>query len=75
MKRLVQVYKPKNSCIGAQVTYSTIKSRKSFSLPRPAQSAISPPLAVESFAQDPEQYHRLMDAVACLSKEQQLQGK
>lgn len=75
MKKLVQVFEPENSYTGAQVTYSTIKSRKSFSLPRPAQSAISPPLAVESFAQDPEQYHRLMDAVAWLSKEQQLQGK
>jgi hypothetical protein len=75
VKRLVQIFEPKNSCIGAQVTYSTIKSRKSFSLPRPAQSVIHPPLAVESFAQDPEQYHRMMDAVACLSKQQQFQGK
>ena len=75
MKKLVQVFEPENSYTGAQVTYSTIKSRKSFSLPRPAQPVNPPPVAVESFAQDPNQYHRLMDAVACLSREQQLQGK
>jgi hypothetical protein len=75
VNKLVQVFEPENSHTGAQVTYSTTKSRKSFSLRRPAQPVISPPLAVESFAQDPNQYKRLMDAVACLSREQQLQGK
>ncbi|MDG1356196.1 MAG: hypothetical protein P8P90_08115 [Opitutales bacterium] len=75
MKKIVQVFEPENSYTGAQVTYSTTKSRKSFSLRRPAQKVISPPLAVESFAQDPNQYKRLMDAVARLSREQQLQGK
>ena len=75
MKKLVQVFEPENSHTGAQVTYSTTKSRNSFSLRRPAQPVISPPLAVESFALDPNQYKRLMDAVVCLCREQQLQGK
>jgi hypothetical protein len=75
MRKLVQVFEPENSHTGAQVTYSTTKSRKSFSLRRPAQPVISPPLAVESFALDPNQYKRLMDAVVCLCREQQLQGK
>jgi hypothetical protein len=32
-------------------------------------------MAVESFAQEPEHYYELMEAVAELSKKQQLQGR
>ena len=32
-------------------------------------------MAVESFAQEPENYYELMEAVSELSKKQQLQGR
>jgi len=73
MQRLVEVFPIKNSSHGASVTYSTKTGRKSFSLPR--SQNLQKPLAVESFAQEPENYYELMEAVAKLSKKQQLQGR
>jgi hypothetical protein len=73
MQRLVEVFPIKNSSPGVSVTYSTQTGRKSFSLPRPKNK--QKPLAVESFALDPEHYHSLMQAVTELSKKQQAQGR
>jgi hypothetical protein len=73
MQRLVEVFPIKNSSHGVSVTYSTQTGRKSFSLPRPKNK--QKPLAVESFALDPEHYHSLMQAVTELSKKQQAQGR
>jgi hypothetical protein len=73
MQRLFEVFPIKNSSHGVSVTYSTQTGRKSFSLPRPKNK--QKPLAVESFALDPEHYHSLMQAVTELSKKQQAQGR
>ena len=73
MHRLVEVFPIKNSSHGVSVTYSTKTGRKSFSLPR--SQNLQKPLAVESFAQEPENYYELMEAVSELSKKQQLQGR
>ena len=73
MPRLVEVFPIKNSSCGVSVTYSTKTGRKSFSLPR--SQNLQKPMAVESFAQEPEHYYELMEAVAKLSKKQQLQGR
>jgi len=73
MQRLVEVFPIKNSSHGVSVTYSTKTGRKSFSLPR--SQNLQKPIAVESFAREPEHYYELMEAVAELSKKQQLQGR
>ena len=73
MQRLVEVFPIKNSTHGVSITYSTKTGRKSFSLPR--SKNLQKPMAVESFAQEPEHYYELMEAVAKLSKKQQLQGR
>jgi hypothetical protein len=73
MQRLIEVFPIKNSSHGVSVTYSTKTGRKSFSLPQPENK--QKPLAVESFALDPEHYHNLMQAVTELSKKQQAQGR
>jgi len=73
MQRLVEVFPIKNSTHGVSITYSTKTGRKSFSLPR--SQNLQNPVAVESFAQEPEHYNELMEAVSKLSKKQQLQGR
>ena len=73
MQRLVDVFPIKNSTHGVSITYSTKTGRKSFSLPR--SQNLQKPIAVESFAQEPEHYYELMEAVSKLSKKQQLQGR
>ena len=52
-----------NPTLGMEVSYETLKSRKTFHLPRPAKEIEDPPLATESFAQDPEHYSELMKRV------------
>lgn len=71
----IKVLESTDHRLGALVTYSTNRSRKSFTLPRPVNPSSAAPLAIESFAQDPEHYHKLMDAVEQLSGSQQTQGK
>lgn len=73
MKKIIEVYPSEHPQRGATVTYSTPSSRKSFSLPVPKKS--NQPSAVESFAQDPEYYQSLMEAVSELSKKQQSQER
>ena len=57
------VFEPTDPSLGPEVTYATEKGRKSFHLPRPAKEIEEPPLAVESFAQDPKHYSELMKRV------------
>jgi hypothetical protein len=74
-KKFVEAFEPQTSDRGATITYSTSKGRKSFSLPRPTEDSKSAPLAIESFAIDPEVYHQRMEMVEALVKKQTDQGK
>ena len=74
-KKFIEAFEPQNSDQGAAITYSTSKSRKSFSLPRPKADSKSAPLAIESFAIDPEVYHQRMEMVEALVKKQTDQGR
>jgi hypothetical protein len=74
-KKFIEAFEPQNSDQGAAITYSTSESRKSFSLPRPKADSKSAPLAIESFAIDPEVYHQRMEMVETLLKKQTDQGK
>ena len=69
-RKFIQVFEPQTSDQGAAITYSTSKGRKSFSLPRPKADSKSAPLAIESFAIDPEVYHKRMEMVEALIKKQ-----
>ena len=66
IKKFVQVFEPNNLEDGAEVTYSTPDSRKSFHLTRPKREKTKPPVAVESFALDPDYYAQLMKEVEAL---------
>ena len=66
LKKFVQVFEPNNLEDGAEVTYSTPDSRKSFHLTRPKREETKPPVAVESFALDPDYYTQLMKEVEAL---------
>ena len=74
-RKFIQVFEPQTSDHGAAITYSTSKGRKSFSLPRPTEDSKSAPLAIESFAIDPEVYHQRMEMVEALLKKQTDQGR
>ena len=74
-KKFIQAFEHQNSDQGAAITYSTPKSRKSFSLPRPKADSKSAPLSIESFAIDPEVYHQRMEMVEALVKNQTDQGR
>ena len=51
-----------------EVTYSTESSRKTFLICIPPKTDESPPLAIESFAMDPNHYHQLMERVEKMIK-------
>ena len=53
----------------------TLQGSKILSLPRPTDDSKSAPLAIESFAIDPEVYHQRMEMVEALVKKQTDQGK
>ena len=74
-KKFIQAFEPQTLDQGAAITYSTSESRKSFSLPRPKADSKSAPLAIESFAIDPEVYHQRMEMVEGLVKKQTDQGR
>tara|TARA_B100001057_G_C22558570_1_gene836334 strand:- start:500 stop:739 length:240 start_codon:yes stop_codon:yes gene_type:complete len=65
MKRMskIMVFEPTDSTLGPEVTLETETSRKSFRLPRSAKANEQAPLAIESFAQDPERYAELMERI------------
>lgn len=74
-KKFIEAFEPTSTDLGASVTYSTSESRKSFTLPRPKEDSKSVPLAIESFALDPEVYHQRMEMVEALVKKQTDQGR
>jgi hypothetical protein len=74
-KKFIEAFEPQTSDQGAAITYSTSESRKSFSLPRPTEDSKSAPLAIESFAIDPEVYHQRMEMVEALIEKQTDQGR
>ena len=74
-KKFIEAFEPQTLYQGAAITYSTSESRKSFSLPRPTEDSKSAPLAIESFAIDPEVYHQRMEMVEALLKKQTDQGR
>ena len=49
---------------GAEITFSTDRSRKSFHLPKPSSPKSVKPIAIESFALDPQTYYDWMNEVA-----------
>lgn len=63
--KIVQNQAPENSL---EVTYSTETSRKSFLICLPPKTDEPPPLAIESFAMDPNYYHQLMERVEKMIK-------
>jgi len=69
-KKFIEAFEPQTPDNGAAITYSTSSGRKSFSLPRPKEDSKSAPLAIESFAIDPEVYHQRMEMVEDLIKKQ-----
>ena len=60
-KGTIMVFEPSDPSLGPEVTYATATSRKSFRLLRPKKE--QPPVAIESFAQDPGRYAELMERV------------
>ena len=74
-KKFIEAFEPQTSDQGAAITYSTSESRKSFSLPRPTEVSKSAPLAIESFAIDPDVYHQRLEMVEALVKKQTDQGR
>jgi hypothetical protein len=74
-KKFIEAFEPQTLDRGANITYSTANGRKSFSLPRPTEDSKSAPLAIESFAIDPEVYHQRMEMVEALLKKQTDQGR
>ena len=73
--KFIQAFEPNDKTSGVSVTYSTTTGRKSFSLPRPETDSKTAPLAIESFAIDPEVYQQRMEMVEALIKKQTDQGR
>ena len=68
LRKLIHIFEPQDEKKGAEVTFSTPKGRKTFHLPRPKKNKPTPPLAIESFAYDPQEYAILMEGVERLSR-------
>lgn len=68
IKKTIHVFEPLSEKDGAQVTISTDSGRKTFQLARPSTEQEQPPLAIESFAIDPEHYTELMKRVESLNQ-------
>jgi hypothetical protein len=66
--KTINVFEPKTDKNGAEVTLVTPKGRKTFHLRRPRTSNEQPPLAIESFAVEPEHYAELMKRVESLNR-------
>ena len=58
----ISVYEPTDKNTGAEVSFSTNNSRKSFHLPKPPDPKSIRPMAIESFAMDPQTYYEWMNA-------------
>jgi hypothetical protein len=66
LNKSINVFEPKSKDNGTEITIATEKSRKTFHINRPLQSNEQYPLAIESFAIDPEYYAELMKRVESL---------
>ena len=56
----ISVFEPNVKNAGAEVSSSTHSSRKSFHLPKPPDPKSIRPMAIESFAMDPQTYYEWM---------------
>lgn len=65
---MINVFEPKKESLGAEITISSSQSRKSFHLKRPSDHKAKSPLAIESFAIDPNEYFEYMKKVEALHK-------
>lgn len=68
IKKTIHIFEPLSENDGAQVTIATDYGRKTFQLARPLTDKEQPPLAIESFAIDPEYYAELMKRVESLNQ-------
>ena len=59
----IRAYEPKNNIAGAEITFSTTEGRKTFHLPKPCDPKKTKPLAIESFAIEPDTYFEWMNAI------------
>ena len=58
----IHAFETNESELGAEISIATRKSRKTFHLPKPLEPEYRKPLAIESFAIDPELYNQWLDA-------------
>ena len=66
----ISVFEPTEKNAGAEVSYTTHSSRKSFHLPKPSDPKSIRPMAIESFAMDPQIYHEWMNELDCYLRKQ-----
>ena len=66
----ISVFEPTEKNAGAEVSYTTHSSRKSFHLPKPSDPKSIRPMAIESFAMDPQIYHEWMSELDCYLRKQ-----
>ena len=59
----IKAFEPVDNNSGAEITFSTYTSRKSFHLPKPSSPESVKPMAIESFALDPQTYYDWMNEV------------
>mgnify|MGYP006088610901 FL=1 len=66
MNRKIHIFEPSSIKTGAEVTISSNAGRKTFHLKRPLEQVEPTPMAIESFALDPDYYAELMKRVESL---------
>ena len=66
LNKNINIFEPLKKSKGAEVTIANESGRKTFHLPRPSSQIEKPPLAIESFAIDPDHYYELMKKVEAL---------
>ena len=66
MNRKIHIFEPSPIKTGAEVTISSNAGRKTFHLKRPLEQVEPTPMAIESFALDPDYYAELMKRVESL---------
>ena len=66
MNRKIHIFEPSSIKTGAEVTISSNAGRKNFHLKRPLEQVEPTPMAIESFALDPDYYAELMKRVESL---------
>ncbi len=68
LTKTINVFEPTKDSNGAEVTISSKNGRKTFHLKRPSSFIEKSPLAIESFAIDPNHYSELMKRVESLHR-------